>query len=154
SHLCWWGDMMGSVRARIAESLGELQALTGEIGAWHARWDQSGAVSKHRTQLDLLANLTGRLIAVLIDRTRPIDPGIGVRAVCDQCHLADLRRAYVRRLRGYYAEKFDQRAGPDDNPLVLTLRAADEVIWRCWKTALKRLGTAPEFHAPAPLAYL
>jgi hypothetical protein len=144
---------MGNVRTRIAESLDEMQALDAEISAWHAWWDGSYAISKHRTQLDLLAGLTRGLIDILVSRTSKIDLTGDDGAVYVQCRLADERLHYVRRLWRYYADKFDQRAGPEDDPRTQTLRAADEVIWSCWKTALKNLGAAPEFYAPAPIAY-
>ena len=148
------GDTMGDVRARIAESLDELRALDSEIAAWYARWDASYAVSRHRTQLDLLAGLTRGLIDIVIGETGKIDLTRDAGTVYEECRQADERLHYVRKLWRYYADKFDQRAGPDNDPVTRTLRAADEVIWSCWKTALKNLGVLPEFRMPAPLAYL
>jgi hypothetical protein len=149
-----WGDTMGNARARIAESLGESQALAGEIDAWYGRWGESGALSKHWTQLDLLAGVTHALIDILSSDIAAIDPAGGIGWVYEECRRSDERLLYVRRLWRYYADKFDQRAGPDEDPMTRTLRAADEVIWSCWKTALKNLGGVPEFHMPVPLAYL
>jgi hypothetical protein len=146
--------MMGNVRARIFESLDELRALDGDIAAWHARWDASYAISRHRTQLDLLAGLTRGLIDILLDETSEIDLTGDAGAVYAKCRQADERLHYVRKLWRYYADKFDQRAGPENDPVTRTLRAADEVIWSCWKTALKNLGVPLEFRIPAPLAYL
>src|SRR6202000_1798913 len=77
-----------------------------------------------------------------------------VVAVYQECRQADERLLYVRRLWRWYSDKFDQRAGSDDDPLTLTLRAADEVIWSCWKTALKNLAVGQKFDVPVPLAYL
>jgi hypothetical protein len=148
------GGMMDNVRARISESLDELQALDGEIAAWHARWDASDAIGRHRTQLDLLAGLTRGLIEILTDETSRIDLTGDPGAVYAECRQADERLHYVRKLWRYYADKFDQRAGPENDPVTRTLRAADEVIWSCWKTALKSLGVPVEFRMPAPLAYL
>jgi hypothetical protein len=145
---------MGNARARIAESLDELQALDAEIVAWHAQWDESYAVGKHRTQLDFLAKLTRNLIDILISDTSKIDLTGDAGAAYAECRQADGRLNYVRKLWRYYADKFDQRAGLENDPMVRTLRAADEVIWSCWKTALKNLGPPPEFYVPAPLAYL
>jgi hypothetical protein len=148
------GDTMGGIRARISESLDELRTLDGEIAAWHARWDVSYAISRHRTQLDLLAGLTRGLIGILVDETSKIDMTGDAGVVYAECRQADERLHYVRKLWRYYADKFDQRAGPENDPVTRTLCAADEVIWSCWKTAVMSLGAPPEFRMPAPLAYL
>jgi hypothetical protein len=148
------GDTMGYARARIAESLDELGELDAEIAAWHFGWDKSYVISRHRTQLDLLAELTRGLIGILASGVSKIDLAGGAAAVYAECRQADTRLHYVRKLWRYYADKFDQRAGPEGDPMAQTLRAADEVIWSCWKTALKNLGMSPEFYATAPLAYL
>jgi hypothetical protein len=145
---------MGDARARMAESLDELRALDAEVAAWHAQWDESYAVSRHRTQLDFLTELTRNLIDILISDISQIDLTEHAGTVYAECRQADERLHYVRKLWRYYADKFDQRAGPADDPVTRTLRAADEVIWSCWKTALKNLGAPPEFFMPAPLAYL
>jgi hypothetical protein len=149
---------MGNARARIAESLGELQALAGEIDAWYDQWDDEsraiGVIGKHWTQLELLAGVARNLIGTFKARVAAIDPAGKIEEVYAECRRADERLLYVRKLWRYYADKFDQRAGPSDGPMTLTLRAADEVIWSCWKTALKSLGADPEFYGLAPLAYL
>jgi hypothetical protein len=148
------GGTMGDVRVRIFESLDELGALDGEIAAWHARWDASEAITRHRTQLDLLAALTRGLVDILIEETSKIDLAGDAGAVYAECRQADERLHYVRKLWRYYADKFDQRAGPENDPVTQTLRAADEVIWSCWKTAVRSLSAPPQFGLPAPLAYL
>jgi hypothetical protein len=146
---------MGNVRARVVESLGELQALADEIDDWYARWDGIDAVGKHWTQLEFLAALTRRLLAILAAETSQIDLAKDAATVYGECRQADQRLLYVRRLWRWYADKFDQRsAQPQDDPMTRTLCAADEVIWSCWKTALKSLGAPPEFNVPVPLAYL
>jgi hypothetical protein len=146
--------MMGGVRARLSESLDEQRALATQIAAWHSRWDASYAIGRHRAQLDLLAGLTRGLLDILIDETGKIDLSGDAAAVYSECRQADERLHYVRRLWRYYADKFDQRTGPEDDAVTRTLRAADEVIWSCWKTAVRNLGAPPEFRFPAPLAYL
>jgi hypothetical protein len=149
---------MGNARVRIAESLGELRALAGEIDAWFGQWDDGtlpiGAAGKHHSQLELLAELTRNLLGILNADIGQLDPAGDAGTVYEECRRSDERLLYVRKLWRYYADKFDQRAVPKDNSLRRTLLAADEVIWSCWKTALKTLGAAPEFYGLAPLAYL
>jgi hypothetical protein len=148
------GDTMGNARARIAESLDESRELDAEIAAWHARWDESYAISRYRTQLNLIAAVTRNLIGEFIGAIGQINPAGDTGEVYAKCREADERLHYVRKLWRYYADKFDQRAGSEDDVGTRTLLAADEVIWSCWKTALKNMGVPPEFYAPAPLSYL
>lgn len=145
---------MGNARARVAESLDELRALDAEIVAWRDSWGNPDAIKRHRTQLDIIAGLTYNLITILGEYTSRIDPTADVATVYAECRQADERVHYVRKLWRYYADKFDQRAGSGDGQTARTLRAADEVIWSCWKTALQSFGTAPGPDKPAPLPYL
>jgi hypothetical protein len=144
---------MGNTRARVVESLDELQALTKEINDWYAQWEGSPAIGKHWTQLEFLAALTHKLLALLAAETGKIDGAKDAVTVYEECRQADERLLYMRRLWRWYADKFDQRSGEDD-PMARTLCAADELIWSCWKTALKSLSAGPEIDMVAPLAYL
>jgi hypothetical protein len=144
---------MGNTRARVVECLDELQALANEIDDWYAQWEGSYAAGRHWTQLEFLAGLTRKLIAIFVIETSGIDLASDAVTVYEECRQADMQILYVRRLWRWYADKFDQRSG-GDNPMTRTLCAADEVIWSCWKTALMSLGAGPEFDVPVPLAYL
>jgi hypothetical protein len=145
---------MGNTRVRVIESLDELQALAVEIDAWYAGWEDSYAVGKHRTQLEILTRLTRRLIAIFTAEIDKIDLTADAVTVYAECRQADQRLLYVRRLWRWYADKFDQRSGAEDDPMTRTLLAADEMIWSCWKTARQSLDADQEFDVPAPLAYL
>ena len=138
-------------RLRIEESIGEARALRGEVVTWRSRWDVVDAMGGHLTQLDLLSAVVLGLIDEIADRTAGIDPALGAGAVYEECRAEDLRLLHARRLWRWYADKLDQRAGPDDNIAVQTLRAADEVIWSCWKTTFTALG---EPLPTAPIPYL
>jgi hypothetical protein len=136
-------------RLRISESLGEARALRGEVVAWRDRWDTIDAMGGHLTQLDLLTTVVLDLVDEITRRIDAIDPAIGTGSVYEECRNSDRRLLHARRLWRWYADKLDQRAGSPDDTVVLTLLAADEVVWSCWKTAFTALG-GPLPAAPIP----
>lgn len=137
-------------RLRIDESVGEARALRREVEAWWSGWEEIDAMGGHLTQLDLLSAVTLGLIDEIAVRAAAIDPAIGTGEVYEKCRTEDLRLLHARRLWRWYAGKLDQRAGADDLA-VQTLRAADEVVWSCWKAAFSGLG---EPLPAAPIPYL
>jgi hypothetical protein len=149
---------MSRARSRIAESLGEMRALAAEIDAWNARWDGITSRGAHHTHIDRLTALTQDLIGKLIASTNAIDQNTDITTVYQQCRRQDERLLHVRRLWRWYADKLDQRAGFNDQnaaekgDTASALRAADELIWSCWKTAFQAFGykTLPA----APIPYL
>jgi hypothetical protein len=143
--------MRGRSRLRIDETLGEAVALRHEVDSWRRGWDTVDAVGTHLTQLDLLCDVVLGLIGEITRRITFIDPAAGDGEVYEQCRREDRRVLHARRLWRWYADKFDQRAGPPDDIAVQTLRAADEVVWSCWKTAFGALGQPVP---PAPIPYL
>ena len=143
--------MYGRGQLRIAESVGEARALRSEVRDWQARWNVIDAMGAHLTQLDMLCEVVTKLVDEIEARISATDPAVGVGAVYEGCRAADSRLLHARRLWRWYADKFDQRLGPDDDLQVRTLLAADEVIWSCWKPAFSALG---ETTPPAPVPYL
>jgi hypothetical protein len=131
---------MSGARVRIAESLGEISALRAEVMDWRARWAFNDVKGAHLTQLELLVSVTSGLIEEIAARTAAIDPAAGPGVVYEACRQEDLHALHARRLWRWYADKLDQRDGSADSAQVQTLRAADEVIWSCWKSAFTCLG--------------
>lgn len=138
-------------RLRIDETLGEAVALRREIETWRSSWEEIDAMGVHLTQLDLLYAVVLGLVDEIARRIGTIDPGTRIGDVYEECRREDVRLLHARRLWRWYADKLDQRAGPPDDPLVQTLRGADEVLWSCWKTAFTMLGEAVP---PAPIPYV
>ena len=91
------------------------------------------------------------LVDEIAARAAAIDPAVGVGAVYEECRAEDLRLLHARRLWRWYADKLDQRAESADGVMVQTLRAADQVVWSCWKTAFTALA---EPLPAAPIPYL
>ena len=138
-------------RLRIDESVDEARALHAEVAAWRSRWETIDAMGGHLTQIDLLCTVVHGLIDAIAARTADIDPALGLGMVYEECRAEDHRLLHARRLWRWYADKLDQRTGSADDVGVQALRAADEVIWSCWKTGFLALG---EPVPAAPFAYL
>ena len=138
-------------RRRIEESVGEARALREEIAAWRSGWETIDAMGEHATQLERLCSVVLGLTDEIAIRTSAIDAATGTGAVYEECRAEDLRLLHTRRLWRWYADKLDQRAPSADGRTVHTLRAADQVVWSCWKTAFTALG---EPLPAAPIPYL
>jgi hypothetical protein len=138
-------------RLRVDESRDEAVALRKEVEAWRSGWGEVDAMGLHLTQLDQLYAVSLGLIDEISRHIDAINIATGTGEVYEQCRSQDGRLLHARRLWRWYADKLDQRAGPPDDDVVQTLRAADEVLWSCWKTAFTLLG---EPVPPAPIPYL
>ena len=138
-------------RLRIGESLGEATALRKEVEAWRSCWDAVDTIGGHLSHVDLLCTVIFGLIDEITRRTEAIEPTIGAGTVYEECRRQDLRLLHTRRLWRWYADKLDQRTGPENSNEVRTLLAADEVIWSCWKAAFMTMGDPVP---PAPIPYL
>jgi hypothetical protein len=158
---------MSYARARLAESLGEIRALSVEIEEWRSQWDVNDALGAHLTQLDLLTSVVTGLVTEIAGRVRAMDREGDAGAagdagtVYEACRRADVQLLHARRLWRWYADKLDQRAGapggarPGRDASVRALRAADELTWSCWKAALRALGGLRDAELPAaPIPYL
>lgn len=142
--------MSARARLRIGESVSEARAFRAEVTAWRKTWNTIDALGSHQTQLDLLTNVTLGLTDEIAARTEAIDEHHGIGETYDVCRDQDRKLLHARRLWQWYADKLDQRVGRDD-ARTQTLKAADEIIWSCWKTAFTALG---EETPAAPIAYL
>jgi hypothetical protein len=145
---------LGHARARIAETLGEIRALRGEIDEWRTQWDVFDALGAHLTQLDLLTRVLFGLLEEISSRTRSIPASSSPGLVYEACRREDRNLLHARRLWRWYADKLDQRSGPAGSSRVRALRAADELTWSCWKTSLTSLGVANSALPAAPIPYL
>jgi hypothetical protein len=135
---------------RIAESLGEAEALCAEVKAWRSGWAAIAGIGGHRVHLALLCSTVLGLTGKIAAHIAAIDPAMDAGIVYDECRREDVRLMHARRLWRWYADKLDQRSLRDD-PVTQTLLAADEVMLSCWSAAFAALGETPP---AAPLPYL
>jgi hypothetical protein len=148
------GAELGHGRARTAETLGEIHALRCEVEKWRIQWDVFDAMGAHLTHLDLLNNVLSGLLDEISTRAHAISASPSTGLIYEACRREDRNLLHARRLWRWYADKLDQRSGPAASSQVRTLRAADELTWSCWKTALTSLGVAKSDLPAAPIPYL
>jgi hypothetical protein len=102
---------------------------------------------RHRLQLKAIEEVAEASLDA-IEGTLGALASLPAREAYEECRKADYRVAFVRRLWGFFRERWDQR---DDSELSGILAAADEVIWSCCQPALRQL---ERDDAPAPLAHV
>lgn len=137
---------------RVTRALTELDRLRTEHEAWLARRRKAAEAERYKSQLDAVDELircgTEQLAAGLaaIDLSQPEG------TIYEVCRAFDLRVLWLRRVWQFFKEKFDQR----DGELANTLRAADEIVWSCYRQVFERAHVlASQLKAgPPPLPFI
>ena len=134
--------------ARVGTTLRSVRQLRTEIGSWLRDRRADSRFARFAGHFTALEQVTGRMLDAIehdITAVRSDQPS-GV--VYERCRAADSRLGTVRRLHGWYADKYDQRL---DAVSGVVLRGADEVVRSCWSEAF----AAVDRNAPTgPLVYL
>ena len=107
----------------------------------------------HKTRLTAITNLLSAALDALaheLDGPLPEDPYL----LYEYCRALDRSLVWLERVWAYYRDKFDQR--DPDSAYAPLLKAADEVVWSCYKQAFLNPNRLPAGVAiqPAPLAYI
>lgn len=119
---------------------GELSRLCDGIEQWLARerWrdidDESKYVGRHKTQLEAIEFMLLAGVKELHTRVSAVDLGRPAGEVYQACSDYEQAALTLHRLWEFYKEKFDQRDDPQTGRL---LRAADDVIWSCYRGAFE-----------------
>jgi hypothetical protein len=140
-------------RVRIDESRQQMLALEDELGAWLAKRRDDDEHHQYHTQLEALETAVRSALAELAPELVAIHPGRAPGEVYDGCRAFDLRVLWLRRVWDFFREKLDQRDDPRLRPV---LKAADEVVWSCYRPAFLRAQVwTPGLDAgPAPLPFV
>lgn len=138
--------------ARIARSKVELERLRAEHTAWLDRRCGQPDAERYKTQLTAVAALIKNGVDQLAAGLGSLDPALSEGAIYEACRTSDLRLLWLRRVWDFFREKFDQR----DGDLADTLRAADEIVWSCYRQVFDRAKQiAPQLTGgPAPLPFI
>jgi hypothetical protein len=143
---------------RVRQSSLELARLSGEVAQWQKHrtdedCDPAGKFrGQYQTQVARIVDEVNRAAAAIdgLIRATADTPGatMSLAAVYQECARHDRRIIWLRRAFDFFREKFDQR----DNPgLKSCVRAADEVLWSCYKPFFQATGKSLP---PAPLPYI
>jgi hypothetical protein len=134
----------------VWETDAEWRRLKGELVAWRKRRVAADPSGQHHSQLEA----THGLVDGVLERLQgPIAAMSGVGAhVAEACRVHDRRLAWLRRLWSFLRDRFDQRDDPTLGPV---LRAADEVVWSCYRQPFASLGPHGDGLAgPPPLPFV
>lgn len=131
--------------ARHWHSRTELKRFTNSVGDWYDMRVASDHAQQYASQLEAVR--TELLATAERIETRLGKEPAGVLATYDNCMRCDLAIGWLHRVFAFFREKFDQR---DDPQFSKALRAADEVVWSCFRPFTRYNHTKE----PAPLPYL
>jgi hypothetical protein len=141
---------------RIRQSCLELTRLREELQEWQKRRIEADRHpggnfrGQYQTQLARIVkevNLGADAIEDLLKNLKK-STTLTLGAAYQECARHDRRIIWLRRAWEFFRQKFDQR---DDPALMACVRAADEVLWSCYKPFFQATGrTMP----PAPLPYI
>ena len=146
-----------SKELRIYQTSSELERLRDALKKWQQKRTGSDreANGKYRgqyqSQVALIVNeVSGAADTIEANLKELTDqlPNLSLGSVFQDCARNDRRIIWLWQAWEYFREKFDQRDDPD---LASSVRAADEVLWSCYKPFFEATGiTMP----PAPLPYI
>jgi hypothetical protein len=141
------------VERRLDVSRTRVAVLTAAFGQWLTDRHEADVWEQYSTQLNTIAAvITNCLEAVAA--TIPAADADWVAAY-EACRLADRRAVWVERVWRFFAERFDQRDGPESRRTCM--QAADEVLWSCWRPCFTDgtpLNQRPIPPGAVPLPYL
>jgi hypothetical protein len=135
-----------SIGARRQQGLVEIGRLCSEFVTWR----QKTQLPQYTTQLDAIdaevRACAERLRQALgnLGSTSPVGEGYAV------CTRTERQIAWLWRAWDFFRSKFDQRLNPEYRD---TLRAADEVVWSCYRPCFKQ-PLSERVPDPAPLPYI
>ena len=144
-------------KVRIEEVHRGLVNLSGSITEWlhhHHESDrdaQGNYMGRHKSQLEAIESVLAGAIEKIHDLLLGLDPTAEVGEVYEQSREYEEAVIWVERLWGFFREKIDQR---DDKRLKDLLRAADEVVWSCYRQVFIAASKQGIKQGPTPLTYI
>ncbi len=143
-------------RARRTQAQNEVHRLLGELEEWYNSWTDSHRISidlprdQYRSQLDAVRAEVKGAGEILLDALATLDMTRATGLIYSECGRIERQTIWLWKVWYYFRDKFDQRLDPRFRD---TLRAADEVIWSCYRPYFKMRGPAAP-HSPPPLPYI
>jgi hypothetical protein len=135
-------------------TLSELQRLAAELKRWYDRrvdadtYPNGKYRGQYETQLNAIVKEVEGAAAILSREIENLCLEQEIGAVYAACEKHDRCIVWLWRAWHYFREKFDQR---DDPALQPALRAADEVVWSCYRPFFEGSNRPMQ---PAPLPYI
>jgi hypothetical protein len=140
------------VEGRLAASRTRVLVLSEAFDAWLDHRRKADTFEQYASQIDTIEGVIRKSVDAV---TGTIPKGSeDLAAAYETCRLADRRTVWVERVWRFFASRFDQRDG--EPATVACIRAADEVLWSCWRPCFSTGPTdaRPTVPGPVPLPYL
>jgi hypothetical protein len=140
-------------KVRRTQTENELKQLKSAISKWREDRDAADVdderhyAGRHATQLDAIESVFQEALKQIENGLAALDLTRPTGQVYEQCRTYEQVTIWLERLWQYIREKFDQH---DDNRLGPLLKAADELVWSCYRPVLK----AAKQEKPVPLTYV
>jgi hypothetical protein len=137
-----------SKEVRVRQTRAELERLTATLKVWEERRRASDKTAdnqyrgQYQTQVTAIVAEVSGAASVIEDQLKSTCAAAAttpLAVVLQDCARNDRRIIWLWRALNYYRDKFDQR---DDPGLAPALRAADEVVWSCFKPFFRGCGIA------------
>jgi len=147
-----------SNRSRRQQTEIEIARVLGALNTWLAnqrildRDDEDKYVGRHKTQLEAIESLLIGAFEALRKHISESDDRNASEAFYSEFRAYDEAIVGLERLWQFFRDKLDQRDPARKRERAL-LRAADEVVWSCYREIFKR-PLAGVRQGPAPLSYI
>src|SRR5262245_12360109 len=144
---------------RWEQSVAELDRLEKQFCQWHADAIEFDFRKQYRTQLEAVHRLVTGAVAAIRDPLGRVKRGGTTGDVFEECNAYDQRTAWVRRVWRFFADKFDQRRDDHPDPRLGAgvpdfLRAADEVVWSCYRQVFEGANKLKAAPTAVPMPYV
>jgi len=133
-------------RARKERVQRAFEAFRLELAEWAERREADDTRGQYQSQLKSLRQRLEQVAAAIGAPLAGMDLQRPSADFYEQCKQLELRLNWLQRLWRFFRERFDQRAHPKWGP---ALKAADEVVWSCYRAVFKE-GPTPARAAPLP----
>lgn len=142
--------------ARRTQVQRDLHDLQGRVGAWLSQWkarDQE-QFGRYHSQLKTIEALFGQVFHEFAGHLERLSTEASSGQLYDECRKLAEGVVWLERMWEFIRLKLDQRLG--DTPVAQLLRAADEVVWSCYRPVIRNLppGHPAIQRATPPLTYL
>ena len=142
--------------ARRNQALAEVDSLTRELDAWYAEWKtfdthlDGSPRGQYTSQLDAVYSEVHATATIIRGELVNLSVSGDIGTTYGKCALIERQIIWLWRVWYFFRDKFEQRKDPRFSSV---LRAADEVVWSCYRPFFQ-LPSLKMLRQPAPLPYL
>jgi hypothetical protein len=142
-HVCLRNEI------RWEQSMAEFSRLRFDFETWRGAASKFNGESEgqYQTQLASIHQLIDGALKQVQASLENVDRQGSEGPVYEECRTYDLRANWIRRVWRFFADKFDQRI---TGPFQGYLRAADEVVWSCYRPAFEAVNGGAASAVPMP----